>query len=236
MKNKSVFEQAIERVEAAYSEYGFKLGWRFLYSPANTLSASTRLMFVGLNPGVGGASDQGIASVETGSAYRVESNWSSDGKRLQKEVVQLFEAISAKLKVDRNHLMDGTLTANFCPFKSETFSKLPNRREAIKFSHKLWRDVFFNLRPTVIICMGRRPFNHFHRILIEQGFQVKTADRKPTGWGSVTYMIEELVLDCRELMMVQIPHLSRFKIVSSKKCSRKIDGLVSSIVARLNKE
>jgi hypothetical protein len=40
-----------DRIQEAYERPGHQLGWRFLASPARTLSQDTDLAFVGLNPG-----------------------------------------------------------------------------------------------------------------------------------------------------------------------------------------
>ena len=43
------FLSLVERIELAYERLGHQLGWRFLYSPARTLSPDTQLAFVGAN-------------------------------------------------------------------------------------------------------------------------------------------------------------------------------------------
>jgi uncharacterized protein (DUF433 family) len=231
--SKEIFQQAVERIKATYSKLELKSGWRFLYTPASTLSPSTKLMFVGINPG--GINYQAIASVEDGNAYRVEDDWSGDGKKLQKEVCQFFAKIANKLDADVNDLMDRTLTSNFCPFKSETIYQLPQFQKAVDFSCSLWKDLCDYLRPSLIICMGKLTYDNFYRILIEQGFHTENTERKPTGWGAVTYTIQEMVLDSRELIIVRIPHLSYYKtIMTREKSEQQVDELVTFIAQKLS--
>jgi hypothetical protein len=72
-----------KRIQDAYGRIGHQLGWRFLASPARTLSPETKLAFVGLNPG-GSIYEPPPLSVEDGNAYRVE-RWGPGGtlNRLQ---------------------------------------------------------------------------------------------------------------------------------------------------------
>lgn len=233
----SIFDKMIELIENKHSELGYKFGWRFLYSPKSTFSANAKLMFIGLNPG--GSNYQAIPSVEEGNAYRVERNWSSDGVKLQQEVNSLFLEIARKLKnpsVDKNSLMDSTLTSNFCPFKSETWKELPNQDAAVNFSLNLWSSIFdeLSINPSVIICMGKEPHKYFQMILVHLKYAVTSNQHKPTGWGNITYTVTELTSDSKKILMVRIPHLSRFKIISSRKCTKQASELTSVIAERLN--
>lgn len=85
-----IFSSAIDKIESAYKRLGMELGWRFLYTPASTLSCPSGAMLVGLNPG---GDEHGVTpSVEEGNAYLVE-DWPGDGASLQDQVQQFFAAL-----------------------------------------------------------------------------------------------------------------------------------------------
>ncbi len=72
-----IFHEAVDKISRAYEDLGHELGWRFLASPARTLSEDTKMLFAGINPG-GSRYEPPLASVEGGNAYRVE-RWGKDG-------------------------------------------------------------------------------------------------------------------------------------------------------------
>ena len=88
-----IFAESVNEIEQAYDDFGHQLGWRFLYSPANTLSENTKLMFSGINPGEAHYGYP-VPSVEEGNAYRVE-RWGSHGQPngLQVQVRLLYEML-----------------------------------------------------------------------------------------------------------------------------------------------
>lgn len=137
-----IFSEAVERVGREYEALGHQLGWRFLYSPANTLSTSTQILFLGKNPG-GGRYVAPVASVEEGNAYRLERWGGHDNYNpLQNQVQKLFGILAKKLEQQSSaDLMDKTLTSNFCPFRSSGWPSLHRRSESISFS------VVVDLRP-----------------------------------------------------------------------------------------
>ena len=68
----------VRRIEDAYEQLDHEVGWRFLCSPKSTLAPTTRLVFVGLNPG-GGHYEPPAPSLEAGNAYRVETGAKTAG-------------------------------------------------------------------------------------------------------------------------------------------------------------
>lgn len=232
-------DRFVSRIETAYENLGYTLGWRFLYSPVSTLAPSTQLMFVGINPG-GGVYEEPIPSVEEGNAYRIEKWNGNNYSSVQREVSLLFNRIAGSLepKITGATLLDKTLTANFCPFRSSGWydkrKRLPRQKEAIEFSYDLWLDISQHLRPAVIICMGSPAFEHFRKVFIRRGFQSGHCDKRATGWGDHKYTFETLSLGSDELMILGMPHLSQFKVISSTKCQAQSDEMIKIIADRLN--
>lgn len=101
------------RIQEAYERLGHR--WGFLASPARTLSPSTKLAFVGLNPG-GSMYHPPQLSVEEGNAYRVE-RWGAGGQLnpLQVQMRLMYEELAAHSTTTESavELMDATLAAHF---------------------------------------------------------------------------------------------------------------------------
>lgn len=236
MSDEPRFLKAVSAIEAAYNELGYDLGWRFLYSPRRTLSASSSLMLVGLNPG-GDSYVPPKPSVEGGNAFRTEPDWSADGKRLQEEVRLMFRRLATAMRQPDEWpvIMDRALVANFCPFRSSRWNDLPRQEEAIAFSIHLWKQMFTEagVRPAVIISNGKKAVPFFRQVLLNLGFEQLQVYEGPTGWGSYTYSVDVLGDSRGEILIAGLPHLSTFKLFSSSKCTQTTQGLLETIAARL---
>ncbi len=144
-----------DRIQAEHDRLRHRRGWRFLESPAATLSPYSRLAFIGLNPS-GRNYEPPQVSVEAGNAYRVE-RWGPGGQpdALQAQVRRMYEALAREAgSLTASELMDETLAGNFCPFRSPLWAQLERRRESIDFSLGLWADVLDVARPRAVICLG----------------------------------------------------------------------------------
>jgi hypothetical protein len=231
----STFSEAVKSIETAYEKLGHDLGWRFLYSPANTIGPDTRMVFLGLNPG-GSHYEAPVPSVEEGNAYRIE-HWGKDGGHngLQTQVHRLYEILARKVgQQSAPKLMDQTLTANFCPFRSPNWKSLSRKRESVRFSHELWFSVLDRVSPSVIICLSDMPFDYVESVLLARGFRIIEKIKPLTGWGDVTYsQAKYSSLDEKEVLMVRLPHLSRYKIFGKPECRRAVDQLTDEIVRSL---
>lgn len=227
--------ETIEEIEREYSRLGHQLGWRFLYSPASTLSIDSRMLFVGDNPG-GSTFVPPIRSVEEGNAYRVElwpGGRSGGPNPLQKQVCGLFKILSRKLdsQIQWHELMDQTLTSNFCPFRSPSWPP-EHKEESMAFSYRLWSRIFDNICPSVLICMSRDlSFKYFGRLLLAKGLvETERTQELPVEWGNYTYSQATYKLGDREVLMIRLPHLSRFKIFGRAKSQRAVEQLTDTIV------
>jgi hypothetical protein len=208
----NVFDTAIERIQVAYQRLGHELGWRFLATPRRTLDAQTRLAFIGMNPG-GSRYEPPVPSVESGNAYRLE-RWGPGGtlNPLQIQVGHLYEALAAPMGSSAEALMDESLAAHFCPFRSPSWDGLHNQRESIEFSRRLWRAILDEIHPPVLICMGSAASRELQQILLANGARLASAPRAiPINWGSLTATLNEYKANGTRSLVVSIPHLSRFR-------------------------
>lgn len=184
------------QIEHAYNTLGHSLGWRFLYSPMSTLSPSTPLLLVGLNPA--GREHHICRSVEKGNAYRLEK-WGKEESlnALQVQIEHLFEILARKIGQAPDAFMDSTLTSNFCPFRSPSWGELHEKTQSIEFSRKLWSWLLPELSPSAIICLGSDPFTHFREVLLNLGGVEHQHRREKSGWGKVTYEESQIRLKSR---------------------------------------
>ncbi len=228
-----IFAEAVNRIEHGYEDFGHQLGWRFLYSPASTLSENTKLMFSGINPG-GAHYGYPVPSVEEGNAYRIE-RWGSHGQPngLQAQVRLLYEDLAEKLHQPANALMDETLATNFCPFRSPSWDRLQKKRESVMFSKRLWSSIFEHISPRVIICLTHTPFYHFEDVLRHKGFVRTDALQEPVGWGNVSYSSSRYESGIGNVLMVRLPHLSRYRVFGRPQSQYATDRLTESIAQAL---
>jgi len=192
------FSNLVDLIDTEYGQRGDTLGWRWLYSPRQTLSRAN-VALVGLNPG-GSSYEPPVPSSEQGSAYATES-WGGlppGHSTLQRQVLSLFSCLGVKA--------DDVLTGNLVPFRSRSWEALVNRPAAVTFGQRLWQEVFAAHRPEMIIAMG----NTARDALVEV---LGAYDRKyvTVNWGSLVGTYWALPNGGR---LVGLPHLSRYGIIT----------------------
>ncbi len=209
-----LFNRLTAKIRRTYRELGFKQGWRFLYSSRKTLKPSTKIIFIGLNPG-GGDFEEPRPSCENGNAYHFEE-W-PEGKPagdsfLQKQVRLLYEGIA---KATRSKpaitLMDESLAANFIPFRSKSKSKLESPEACMELSREIWTSILEHVQPKLVITMGRE-VTHEIAALIGKDATMTAPIKGKTGWGKITYDLRWASRNGRRTLIVGLPHLSRFRI------------------------
>lgn len=222
---KSMFIPAVEKIEAKYSQLDAGLGWRFLYTPASTLTCPNGTFFAGINPG---GNQYGVTrSVEEGNAYLIES-WSENGRsKLQSQVISLFSLLHEAGAIPgetTETALNRTLTTNFCPFRAPSWSKLPQRAAATSFSRDLWSWLLPEIRPSRIICMGTVSYHQFCKIL--GGVGTQASERKwPTGWGNVRFKARVYDAWEAQVLVVFVPHLSRFTLFGREESEPHVEKL-----------
>jgi hypothetical protein len=190
--------ELIERIERAYAESGNNLGWRFLASPEHVLQGA-EVAFIGLNPG-GSVEprDHPRFAPSTGSAY-VDESWAGHppgASPLQRQVIVLFRSLGVK--------PEDVLAGNLVPFRSPDWARLQNRDHALSFGRELWRDVLMQVRPRLVIGMGREVSASLSSVM-----NARNVKNVRVGWGAVTGLRAETDGG----FLVGLPHLSRFAIM-----------------------
>ena len=205
------FNDLVDQIDAEYRQRGDTLGWRWLYSPRQTLSTA-RVALVGLNPS-GGSHKPPIASCDDGNAYANES-WSGlppGHAKLQRQVLSLFSCLDVS--------PDEVLTGNLVPFRSRSWEALAKRPSAVTFGQQLWRQVFAEHTPELVITMG----NTARDALVEV---LDARDRKyvTVNWGGLVGTRWVLPGGGR---LVGLPHLDRFDIVTRPASQSALEELFS---------
>jgi hypothetical protein len=226
-----VLQQLPGRIQEAYDRLDHRLGWRFLATPADTLAPETELAFVGLNP-AGSTYEPPLFSTEQGNAYRVE-RWGADGRptALQVQVCRMYGEIAkgAPGSPSPSHLMDATLAAHFCPFRSPGWASLHSRQESIEFSAALWRDILDVANPRVLICLGDAGI-HLARVLEDKGAHLRIEPEVIwTGWGAITCALAHYASPRGSTLLVRLPHLSRFKIFGRPQSRHAVRQVVEAV-------
>lgn len=230
--------KAEERIGVAYTELSHDQGWSFLYTPGATLNSQSRFLFMGLNPGGEGERNNVSLTTEKGNAYHpeVENDWLGNGQAapLQTQVVKFYEMLGCRLGYDAKKLMDSTLAANFCPYRSPSWNALKEKDRTISFCVQLWTELFLNLELTTIVCMSSLVYDKMSSIIAGCGSHEMDRGTEEVGWGKVKYYYKTFKLNDRDIYMICLPHLSRYKIFSSQKCAPQVDAIVRAVAASLS--
>jgi hypothetical protein len=233
-----LFSSLVGEIEDAYERLGHELGWRFLYSPARTLTPHTRLALVGTNPG-GGVYEPPSSSVEDGNAYRYPvETWpggSAHGpNRLQQQIAWLYRELAGRLPGSSpERLMDDTLAANFCPFRSPSWERLSRRPESVSFSRRLWTRILEFVSPLALICLGQLPANELGAVLNTGARLIEGPEIGPVGWRPATYEMRLYESSRRRTLLVRLPHLSRFAIFGRAASQPAVDRITRALAGAM---
>lgn len=226
----------VQKIESAYRDLSYSLGWRFLYGPRKTLVNPNGILWVGLNPG-GEIFEKPRRFVEEGNAYIVEAqSWDKDGRSLANQIRMFFDELRV-LPICRdasgNGLLEATLVSNFCPFRSPTWDKLPKREEAVEFSKDLWRDILGRVKPSLILCMGKETYSYLDELASAADFLdvVKPEMKHPCGWGNLLFRFKQYRYrdNLKLCLIVYLPHLSRYKLMSNSKCRSRVVSFINRL-------
>ena len=206
-----LFNRLTAKIRRTYRELDHQLGWRFLYSSRDTLKPSTKIVFIGLNPG-GEKLEKTRASCEEGNAYHSET-WKPPGHNsLQEQVCLLYEGIAKAIRTKSPiNLMDESLAANFIQFRSGSFSKLESKRRCWELSREIWASILEHVKPKLVVTMGREVMHEIAGLIGEHA-TLATPIKRKTGWGEITYDFRWASFGGRRTLLIGLPHLSRFQI------------------------
>lgn len=193
-----------DAIQAEHDRLGYQLGWRFITGRAANLATSP-VAVIGLNPG--GSVRHGPAwSQEDGNAYVTES-WRgrpAGSAPLQQQVQSMLHTVGVR---DPHSVF----TAQFVPFRSPRWKDLPNRKEALAFSERLWAWALPRSPAKLILCIGQKESAPRLARLLRAG----QARSLPSGWGACKIDRYE-TRDKR--VVLGLPHLGTFKLFSRPDC------------------
>ena len=206
----SLIQEAYDARRRRYR--GSALGWRLLYGPRRALSG-TQVAFVGLNPG-GQSVDPAhrTRSTEAGSAYcKAVEDW-GPSSTLQDQVIALFRRLDVA--------PEDVLAGNLVPFRSASEDTLTGASEAIAFGRTLWKEILAEVRPRLVVSIGRTANREVSGLLL-----VRDAQTYPTGWRAHTASRGRFPGGT----WIGLPHLSRFGIMTRRKSEAAMDALFKEI-------
>lgn len=241
---KTIDKQEVSNAINQKSEQlGYELGSALSYNSFATLiSPEYPIAFVGLNPG-GDEYDKPTIESENGKCAYYYENWTAKGENkktppdeeelapLQQQIIKLYTRLAEIFGCDYKTLMDKSIMANLVPFRSPSWNELPNQKAALEFSSQLWSDIFKQTRVKVIICMSVVVFYELDKILRVLGNASVSEESKSesTGWGRTKYQIEKYMANDDSILLIRIPHLSRYKLFNSEGCTASIDSIMREI-------
>lgn len=229
---RDLFEEIIGKIKAEDASRENKRGWRFLTTSRDTLINNSGILLVTLNPG-GEKAKEGHDrdSCENGCAYLKET-WGKAKEPgmsvLQKQIQGIFREVAQRWHKnygDYVGLMESSTCGNFIPFRSPSYKELEEKKKAIDFSKTIWREIISQNDFKLIICIDKVTFKSMNDILSTNGFERKSCENLPTGWGEYKATIRRYSNKEKTISLVKFPHLSRFSIFGREKSKKDIKNI-----------
>lgn len=239
--NEVLFERCCREIADEYKKLGYTEGYRFLLCPKSLFNAKTNILFLGLNPGVDKdnvTKAYSSESCEHGCAFFSEE-W--DGKprgtqHLQVQVIEMLSVLKQALGVDKSTKSfsnEDMLSAYFIPFRSSELSKLKNKNDAIKFSYDLWKNIFDEINPKIIITLGKDAAKYISKILNEKGYRKTEELSISSGWKGQNLDILNYKKGDTDITVGVMLHLSHFKIFSREACREPIRDFMKKLTQNI---
>ena len=171
-------------------------GWSFMYTPESALERA-KVVLIGLNPG-GSQIDPPPAWEHTGVNAYVDQPWGESGglNPLQQQIGLLLKTISVK--------PEEVFAANLVPFRSPSWSALPDKEGALTFGRTIWRGLLARTPARLFVALGKRSGQEMAALLDARHSRSHTVEWDPQS-------IDELVAPDGHTVLA-LPHLSRFRI------------------------
>jgi hypothetical protein len=203
-----------------------ELGWRFLYSPRNTLHDNTGFAIAGYNPG-GSSYEPPLASVERGNAWMVEL-WSSSNTQpnFRRFMTQVLKSGSRSSGIPS--FLDRCLTFNICPFRSANATNLT--RADYDWSVSFWDRYFPVLESQqVFVAVGNSEVSAYRTLIdifLRAGWRINDRGELPCGWGKYTVRHNTVSNGASSTLIIGVPHFSRFDTRDRNTLSI-LDGMIN---------
>jgi len=184
-------------IESECQRLGHKLGWRLFTCPMQNIETAVVAM-IAINPG-GDTFEPPVWSVETGSAYVVES-WkgrSPGQETLQRQVRRMFEIMNVR--------PEEVLSGYLVPFRSRRWKYLSRKSDSVRFGIKIWREILRKSKVQTIVAFGKDIAP-----LIIPLLDATPRTTHATGWGEQTIELYSFGADCRLWCCLTYRRLSCF--------------------------
>ena len=190
------------RLEQEERRLSLSSGFKFVYGPWATLTTA-RIAFLSLNPGAPpDGADLRTVSDERGNSYVVEQ------ATTRSPITDQYLRLAALLGVDPSAVLAGVVN----PFRSASAADLTAQQQAagLALGEEFWRGPLSRADLQRIVTSGREAGDFVARLL-----GARLDAEVASGWGTVT-LRRLRTHDGR--VIVQLPHLSRFKLLSRPAC------------------
>lgn len=223
------FDNLIEEIKSLYKETDNDLGWSFLVSSKNNLKSNSSIALITLNPG-GREFAEPVESFETGNVY-CDEDWNGKGfgeESLQKQIQYLFSNLLPYYEnySDYKELMDNSLMGYFIPYRSPEIKELKDKTIITNKSIELWKEIINEVELSLIICIGNDTHSNINKVLRELEYGISETKKLETGWGNVTASVEKYKKETKNLTLLRLPHLSRFKIFNRTGYEEHINKII----------
>lgn len=193
-------------------------GYSFFYCPQERLT-SAKIGIIGLNPGGGDIPGNRAWEYREGFAY-LDQYWGKGEtyNPLQRQIASLID----RLPVTRDEM----LAAQLVPFRSPSWARLPGAGRALSTFEPVWRDLLAASSVRLWFSLG-----YVAGQRLSDWLGAERLDPIPTGWGTIMARPARTA-DCR--VVVSLPHLSRYGVMTSEKCRNQSDAIVRDAVSMAN--
>lgn len=241
---KKIDKQSIsDSIDQMSDQLGYTLGSALSYNSFDNIpSPGYPIAFIGLNPG-GNKYDKPSIESENGKCAYYYENWTAKGENkktppdekeldpLQRQIIKLYTRLAEIFGCDYKELMDKSVMANLVPFRSANWGSLANKHEALAFARSLWGAIFDPSRVKVIICMSVVSFDEIGTILCDASYErlPESSTCEQTGWGITKYQFRKYKRNDHEILLIRLPHLSRYQLLNSDKCTEAVNHIVGAV-------
>jgi hypothetical protein len=204
--------QLFERLQQSALELDFCDGFKLLYCPFRLLREETSVLFLSLNPGSAPSHfDRESISDERGNSYEVEL--SETESPLNTQFIELVGLLGLP--------MHRVLTGAYVPFRTNRWCDLTSHQEqeALLLARSFWSPLIAKHRLT--ICCGLTVFKDVCRNVDGNA----PIEKVSSGWGNTS--IGRLVL--QSSVIIGLPHLSSYRLMSNDKSRNVLRGLFQEI-------
>jgi len=222
-----------QEIKDKYDELGYSQGWRFLNCPEKNLVSNNGIIIITLNPGVGNGIDYKMHSEfssEAGCSFYYE-DWQSPVQDQFKKFLKLL-FLEIQPNICYRSFINSVLIGYFIPFRSRKFKDLsPNKKKSIDFGIKIWRKIIEANKDSVrlVVCIDNTTLRALKEIFSELNIkEEKEIDPLSTGWGKYQANIFHYSYGNKNITLLKLPHLSRFRIFGREIAKNKIDTIMKA--------